>query len=104
MKKLYASMKRILALLIVFGLVAGMMPAAALEGIGAVIVRAAEASDSLEINNGFIKVTVSKKTGGFGIRTVDGDKINKSDNDQYLVFEYDEDNTSFTSFQVTRDG
>ena len=31
MKKLYASMKRILALLIVFGLVAGMMPAAALE-------------------------------------------------------------------------
>ena len=104
MKKLYASMKRILALLIVFGLVTGMMPAAALEGIGAVIVRAAEASDSLEINNGFIKVTVSKKTGGFGIRTVDGDKINKSDNDQYLVFEYDEDNTSFTSFQVTRDG
>ena len=33
---------------------------------------------------------------------MEGDKVNKSDNDQYLVFEYDADNTSFTSFQVTR--
>ena len=104
MKAIKSSMKRILALLIVFGMVAGMVPAAALEGLGAWAVRAHAAGNQLELNNGYIKVTVSEKTGGFGIQTVEGDKVNKSDNDQYLVFEYDEDNTSFTSFQVTRDG
>ena len=104
MKAIKSSMKRILALLIVFGMVAGLVPAPALEGLGAWAVRAHAAGNQHELNNGFIKVTVSEKTGGFGIQTVEGDKVNKSDNDQYLVFEYDEDNTSFTSFQVTRDG
>ena len=104
MKKMLSSMKRILALLIVFGMVAGMVPAAALEGLGALAVHARAAENRFELNNGYIKVTVSEKTGGFGIRTVEGDKVNKSDNDQYLVFEYDDDNTSFTSFQVTRGG
>lgn len=104
MKKCYSGMKRILALLIVFALVAGLVPAPVLEGFGAVIAGAAENTDSLELNNGYIRVTVSEKTGGFGIRTVEGDKVNKSDNDKYLVFEYDEDNTSFTSFRVTRAG
>lgn len=104
MKKMLSSMKRILALLIVLGMVAGMVPAIALEGLGAWAVRAHAAGNKPELNNGYIKVTVSEKTGGFGIRTVEGDKVNKSDNDQYLVFEYDEDNTSFTSFQVTRNG
>lgn len=104
MKKILSSMKRILALLIVFGLVAGLMPATALEGLGILIARAQEPASSFELNNGYIKVTVSEKTGGFGIRTVEGDKVNKFDDEQYLVFEYDGDNTSFTSFQVTRDG
>ena len=97
-------MKRIIALLIVFGMVAGLVPAPVLGGIGAAIASAAEPADCRELNNGYIKVTVNERTGGFGIRTVEGDKVNKSDNDKYLVFEYDEDNTSFTSFQVTRDG
>ncbi len=104
MKKILPSMKRIFALLIVFGLVAGLVPAAALEGLGVLVARALEPANSLELNNGYIKVTVSEKTGGFGIRTVEGDKVNKFDDEQYLVFEYDEDNTSFTSFRVTRNG
>ena len=104
MKKLFSGFKRIIALLIVFGMVAGFVPATTLEGICAMIANAAEPAKVYEMNNGYIKVTVSEKTGGFGIRTVQGDKVNKSDNDKYLVFEYDEDNTSFTSFQVTRNG
>ena len=56
------------------------------------------------MDNGYISVTVSDKNGGFGIRTAEGDKVNKSDNDKFLLYEYDGDNTSFTSFQVTRNG
>ena len=104
MKQFFSRMKRILALLIVFGMVAGLVPAPVLAGMGAVVAGAVEPESGYELNNGYIKVTVSEKTGGFGIRTVEGDKVNKSDNDKYLVFEYDEDNTSFTSFQVTWDG
>ena len=104
MKKFFSGIKRILALLIVFGMVTGLVPVAALEGFGTVTASAAEVTSSQELNNGYLKVTVSNKTAGFGIRTVAGDKVNKSDNDKYLVFEYDEDNTSFTSFQVTRNG
>ena len=100
MKKLFSRMKRIIALLIVFGMVAGLVPAPILGGIAS----AAEPDDHLELNNGYIQVTVSEKNGGFGIRTVKGDKVNKSDNDKYLVYAYDGDNTSFTSFQVTRNG
>ena len=52
-----------------------------------------------QMDNGYISVTVSDKNGGFGIRTAEGDKVNKSDNDKFLLYEYDGDNTSFTSFQ-----
>ena len=82
MKKLFSRMKRIIALLIVFGMVAGLVPAPILGGIAS----AAEPDDHLELNNGYIQVTVSEKNGGFGIRTVKGDKVNKSDNDKYLVY------------------
>ena len=84
MKKIVSGMKRILALLIVLAMVAGLVPSIALEGLGALAVHARAAENRLELNNGYIKVTVSEKTGGFAIRTVEGDKVNKSDNDQYL--------------------
>ena len=73
-------------------------------GLMTMITQAAEAFTGPQLDNGYIKVTISEKNGGFGIRTVEGDKINKDDNNKYLLFEYDEDNTSFTSFQVTRNG
>ncbi len=102
MNNICSFFKRICTLLVVFGLVAGIMPATAWQSLGVLVANAA--TETLELDNGYIKVTVSSETGGFGIRTVAGDKINKSDDDRYLVFEYDEDNTSFTSFQVTRNG
>ena len=103
MKKISSYLKRICAFLLVFALVAGVLPASGLTGgLGKLVVHAEEQAGEYELNNGYIKVTVSPKNGGFGIRTVVGDKVNKSDNDRYLVYEYDDDNTSFTSFQVTR--
>ena len=50
MKKLFSRMKRIIALLIVFGMVAGLVPAPVLGGIGAAIASAAEPDDRLELN------------------------------------------------------
>ncbi len=101
MKKIGKSIKRIFTCILAACLIAGAMPAIGMEEIGAFFARAAE---GYVIDNGYIKVTVSEKNGGFSIRTVDGDKVNKDDNDKQLLFEYDDDNTSFTSFQVTKNG
>ena len=101
MKKIGMSIKRIFTCILAACLIAGVMPAIGMEEIGAFFAQAAE---GYVIDNGYIKVTVSEKNGGFGIRTVDGDKVNKEDDNKQLLFEYDDDNTSFTSFQVTKNG
>lgn len=101
MKRIGKSIKRIFTCILAACLIAGAMPAIGMEEIGAFFVQAAE---GYVIDNGYIKVTVSEKNGGFGIRTVDGDKVNKDDDNKQLLFEYDDDNTSFTSFQVTKNG
>ena len=98
MKAASSILKRLTALLLTLTMVAGAVP---VNGISA---EALSLQNRQKLDNGYISVTVSDKNGGFGIRTTEGDKVNKSDNDQYLLFEYDEDNTSFTSFQVTRNG
>lgn len=104
MRKIKNICRKICALLLAFTMVAGLLPATIMEKMGVPVIAMAQTTGAYELNNGYIQVTVSEKTGGFGIRTLEGDQVNKSDNDQYLVFEYDEDNTSFTSFQVTRNG
>ena len=104
MKKIFKYLKRIFAITLVSTVLLGAIPALGLEGLGDFITLATENTDEHSIDNGYIEVTVSDRNGGFGIRTVDGDKVNKDDNNKYLLFEYDEDNTSFTSFQVERNG
>ena len=94
-------MKKLLSIALVGCLTAGSIPAVGIQGLKSLIVQAAE---EYAIDNGYIKVTVSEKNGGFGIRTLEGDKVNKDDNNKKLLFDYDDDNTSFTSFQVTRNG
>ncbi len=61
-------------------------------------------STGLSIDNGYIKVELSQDNGGFAINTIDGDKLNKDDNNKELLFHSDIDDTSFTSFQVERNG
>ena len=59
-------MKRLISCLLSITLLAGIMPAA---GIGAL---AAE-SEPYSIDNGYIRVQVSKENGGFTVNTVNGD-------------------------------
>lgn len=55
-----------------------------------------------ELNDGYISVKVSEKNGGFLIDTVEGDKLNKSDNNKFLLYPSEDFDTSYTTFRVTR--
>ncbi|MGN0414182.1 MAG: YDG domain-containing protein [Agathobacter sp.] len=87
--------KRVIAAILAVSLIAGGIPATRVS---------AEENEALKLTNGFITVEVSGDNGGFAIRTAEGDKLNKDDNDKKLLFHDGEEDTSFTSFQVTRDG
>ena len=52
---------------------------------GLLPVTPAMAAETYTLNDGFIEVTVSGDNGGFSIRTAEGDKLIKSDNDKDLI-------------------
>ncbi len=56
----------------------------------------------LELSDEYTKITVSGKNGGFLIDTVEGDKLEKSDNNKFLLYPAEEYDTSYTSIRVTR--
>ena len=58
---------------------------------------AAELSDVYVLSDDYISVSVSKKNGGFTIRTVEGDRLKKSDNDKDLLYHDGQYDTSFLS-------
>lgn len=60
--------------------------------------------NSVEISNGYLQVKVSRENGGFLIDTLEGDKLNKADNNKYLLYPDEDYDTSFTSFRVERGG
>lgn len=62
----------------------------------------AENPDKLALEDDYISVTVSGKNGGFLIDTVEGNKLNKSDNNKFLLYPSEDYDTSYTSFSVTR--
>ncbi len=86
---------RLLAVLLTLALTVGLLPASAL---------AEELNDTASIQNDNIEVLVSKRTGGFSIRTLEGDVIQKDDNNKNLLFPMGDDDTSFASLRVTRNG
>lgn len=86
---------RLLAVLLTLSLTAGLLPSEAL---------AAELSGTASIQNENIEAVVSKRTGGFSIRTLEGDVIQKDDNNKNLLFPLGDDDTSFASLRVTRNG
>ncbi len=94
MRKQYTIWKRFLAIVLAIVMMAGMLPEASIQNVFA--------AESYTLDNGYIKAEVSEKNGGFYIGTVAGDKINKDDNNKHLLFHNGTDDTSFTSFQVTR--
>ncbi|WP_242955328.1 hypothetical protein [Flavonifractor sp. An52] len=75
-------------------LLLGIVP---LEGVAAL---AAE-HEAYSLDNGYIRVQVSKENGGFVVNTVNGDSLKKSDNNKDLLYHTGEYDTSFVSFRVT---
>ena len=69
-------------------------------------VYAADASadnpEKLELSDEYIKVTVSGENGGFLIDTLEGDKLEKADNNKFLLYPAEDYDTSYTSIRVTR--
>ena len=87
-------LKRTIALFLTLALTAGIIPAAVL----------ADDDQVYTLSNEYIKVDVSGKNGGFHIDTVEGDKLEKDDNNKMLLHNSDEYDTSFTSFRITVNG
>ncbi len=89
--------KRVISIVLVVTMLMGYLPLSA-------VAEQINAPDTYIMNNGFLEVSVSAKNGAFNIRTEEGDKLNKDDNNKNLLFPSDDDNTSFTSFRVKRNG
>ncbi|MCK9217252.1 MAG: hypothetical protein M0P77_04955 [Firmicutes bacterium] len=56
------------------------------------------------VDNGYLKISVNPKNGGFHIATALGDKLNKDDNNKDLLYPSGDYDTSFTTLRVIRDG
>lgn len=90
--------KKIIALLLTAIMLVGLFPL----GFGKSLAASISEMGAYELNDGYLSVKVSKSNGGFLVDTVDGDKLNKSDNNKYLLYPDKHYDTSFTSFRVTR--
>ena len=84
------TIKRFLGFFLCLALLLPMLPASVLAADPAV--------ETLE--DGFIKVEVSKENGGFLISTVEGNRLKKSDNNKNLLYHNGQYDTSFVSFRV----
>lgn len=93
--------KRILSLLLCATMALGIVPATAITTMAAEISEALSTTETLE--DEYIRVSVSKKNGGFTITTVEGDRLKKSDNDKDLLYHDGRYDTSFLSFRVGND-
>ncbi len=58
--------------------------------------------EKVELNDGYISIDVSAENGGFAIRTVDGNALEKSDDNKALLYPSADYDTSYTSIRVTR--
>lgn len=86
--------KRILSWLLCAAILLTLIPASA------VISFAEELSGVKTIDNGYLKVYVSEKNGGFSVSTVEGDRLKKSDNNKKLLYHDGEYDTSFISLKI----
>lgn len=87
------TLSRLLAWVLSLCLVSGLLP---------ISVLAAELQNVDTLSNENLQVLVDKRSGGFSIRTLEGDAIRKDDNNKNLLFPLGEDDTSFASLRVTR--
>ncbi len=73
-------------------------------GLIAPLTAYADEESEYSLINENIEVYVSAENGGFAIKTAEGDTLKKSDNNKDLLYHSGEYDTSFTSFEVERDG
>ena len=87
-------MKRWIAWLLCAAMVIGLVPTMAVSAL------ADELAEAYTLSDDYISVSVSKKNGGFTVRTVEGDRLKKSDNNKELLYHDGQYDTSFVSFRV----
>lgn len=90
--------KRIVAFLLTLAMLVGLVPQMMLAAL------ADELAAAYTLENDFIRVSVSKKNGGFTVATREGDRLKKSDNNKKLLYHDGEYDTSFVTFRVTDAG
>lgn len=86
--------KRIISWLLTAALVIGLFPAASIKAA------AAELAETYTLSDDYISVSVSRRNGGFTVRTVEGDRLKKSDNNKDLLYHDGQYDTSFLSLRV----
>lgn len=62
----------------------------------------ADSPKKLELSDEYVKVSVSGENGGFLIDTLEGNKLEKADNNKFLLYPAEDYDTSYTSIRVTR--
>ena len=58
----------------------------------------------IEVSDGYVKIQVSERNGGFYIGLVEGDKLTKADDNKNLLYPDSDFDTSFTTFRVKQGG
>lgn len=86
--------KRIISWVLFIAIFTGLVP------ISAVTAFADELTGTEVVQDKYISATVSRKNGGFTVKTVEGDRLKKSDNNKDLLYHDGEFDTSFLSFRV----
>ena len=86
--------KRLLSWLLCAAMVLGLLPTMAVTAL------ADELAEAYTLSDDYISVSVSKKNGGFTVRTVEGDRLKKSDNNKKRLYHDGQYDTSFLSFRV----
>ena len=99
---------KILNLTIALAMLVGAMPmgvlASEIAGGAKVESQSDDTPGYIEVNDGYVKIQVSEKNGGFYIGLVEGDKLTKADDNKNLLYPDSDYDTSFTSFRVKQDG
>ncbi|MEA4961002.1 S-layer homology domain-containing protein [Lutispora sp.] len=90
MKRMF---KKTISMILAIAISVSMMPLAEVHA-------AAAEAEIYTLKNNYIEAVVSTKNGGFLIRTVEGNKMNKDDNNKNLLYHNGQYDTSFTSFKV----
>lgn len=85
--------KRIISWLLSVAIIVGLIPTAAVTAL-------ASESEAETVSDAYISVSVSRKNGGFTVKTVEGDRLKKSDNNKKLLYHDGQYDTSFLSFRV----